>query len=131
MARRILEKWEISINVPQGINQGDFRVSWFWDLYFRSLKGFRQVWSYSKSWRIPNYQISNPIKTNHFFYCLIFEEFEKKILNQEFYDQLPEQVWSKGSFDFSKIKPLGVPSSLIQMVSKRKECLSRWIYYQQ
>ena len=54
------------------------------------------------------------------FYCLIFKEFEKKFLNQEFYGQLPEQVWLKGSFDFSKIVPFGTPRSLIQMVSKQK-----------
>ena len=55
------------------------------------------------------------------FCCLIFKEFEKKFLNQEFYGQLPKQAWSKGSFDFSKIVPLGTPRSLIQMVSKWKE----------
>ena len=54
------------------------------------------------------------------FCCLIFEEFEQKFLNQEFNYQLPEQVWSKGSFDFFKIVPLGAPRSLIQMDSKRK-----------
>ena len=46
---------------------------------------------------------------------------EKKFLNQEFYGQLPEQGWSKGSFNFSKIVPFGAPRSLIQMVPKRKE----------
>ena len=36
------------------------------------------------------------------FCCLIFEEFEKKFLNQELYGQLPEQAWSEYSFGFSK-----------------------------
>ena len=60
-----------------------------------------------------------------FFYCLIFKEFEKKFLNQEFYGQLPEQAWSKGSFDFSKIMLLRAPKSLIQMVSKWKGSVYR------
>ena len=35
-----------------------------------------QVWSCSKSWCIPNYQLSVPTKI-YLFVCLIFEEFEK------------------------------------------------------
>ena len=107
------------INVPQGINQGDFRVSQFWDLCFWSLKRFGRFEAIASldAYQIIKYQT---LRKLIIFYCLISEEFEKKILNQEFYDQLPEQVWSKGSFDFSKIEPLGVPSSLIQMVSKWK-----------
>ena len=59
------------------------------------------------------------------FCCLIFEEFEKKFLNQEFYGQLLELAWSKGSFDFSKIMPLRAPRSLVQMVSKWKGSVYR------
>ena len=34
---------------------------------FGHWRGFWQAWNYSKSWCIPNYQISNPTKTHHFF----------------------------------------------------------------
>ena len=79
-----------------------------------------QVWSYSKSWRIPNYQTSKPYKNLSFLLPDFRRNREKEFLNQEFYGQLPEQAWSKGSFDFSKIMPFGAPRSLIQMVSKWK-----------
>ena len=80
-----------------------------------------QAWSYSKSWRIPNYQISKPHKNLSFFLLPHFRRiWEKEFLNQEFYSQLPEQAWSKGSFDFSKIVPIGAPRSLIQIVPKRE-----------
>ena len=51
---------------------------------------------YTKLPKIKSYKIHT------FFCCLIFEEFEKEFLNQEFYGQLPKQAWSKGSFDFFK-----------------------------
>ena len=59
------------------------------------------------------------------FCCLIFKEFEKKFLNQEIYGQLSEQAWSKGSFDFLKIIPLGAPRLFIQMLPKWKEVFIR------
>ena len=83
--------------MPQGIN--DFKVSWSWDLCFWSSRGFRQAWSCSKSWCIPNYQLSVSFK-NSSFLLPDYEEFEKKFLNQEFYGQLLEQTWSNGLFDF-------------------------------
>ena len=45
-------------------------------LRFWSSRGFWQAWSCSKSWCIPNYQLSAPTKI-YLFVCLIFEEFEK------------------------------------------------------
>ena len=57
---------QFSVNVSQGINQGDFRVSQFWDLYFWSLKrfgGFEAVASLD-AYQITNYQF--PSKTHHF-----------------------------------------------------------------
>ena len=41
-------------------------------------KVFWKAWNCSKSWCIPNYQISNLIKNHHLLCCLIIEEFEKK-----------------------------------------------------
>ena len=58
------------------------------------------------------------------FCSLIFEEFEKKFLNQEFYDQLPEQAWSECSFGFQKKNvPHGAPRPFIQMVPRWK-----WVF---
>ena len=67
------------------------------------------------AYQITNYQF---LSKTHQFLLPDSEEFEKKFLNQDFYSQLLEQAWSKGSFDFSKLVPLGAPRSLIQMVSK-------------
>ena len=52
--------------MPQGINQGDFRVSRFWDLYFWSLKGFGRFKAVASldAYQITNYQF--PSKTHHF-----------------------------------------------------------------
>ena len=66
-----------------------------------------KVWSCSKSWCTPNHQLSVSFKNSSFFCCLIFEEFEKRFVNQEFYYPLPKQAWSKGSLDFSKLCPSG------------------------
>ena len=114
--KSIFEKWVILVNMPQGIKD-DFKVSRSWGLCFWSLKEFGRFKAITS---LDVYQIT---KCQFFqkliiFCCLIFEEFVKKFLNQEFYGQLPEQAWSKGLFDFSKIMPLGAPRSLIQMVSK-------------
>ena len=111
--------------MPQDVNQGDFRVSRCLGFVFFVIKRVWQVWSYSKSWCIPNYQLTVSFKNSSFFFCLIFKEFEKKFLNQEFYGQLPEQAWSTCSFDFSKIMPLGAPKSLVQMVLKWKGSVYR------
>ena len=92
-------------------------------LVFLVIEKVWQVWSYSKSWCIPNYQLSVSFKNSSFFCCLIFEEFEKKFLNQEFYGQLPEQTWLKGSFDFSKIVPFEAPRPFIQMIPRWK-----WVF---
>ena len=106
------------INVPQGINQGDFKVSRFWGFYFWSLKGFGrlEVIASLNAYQITKYQ--NPTKTYHFFLPDFRKIREKEFLNQEFYGKLPEQAWSKGSSNFSKIVPFGAPRSHIQMVSK-------------
>ena len=110
VAQRIIEKWAIvfSINMPQGINQG-----WFWNIMVSGFvflvieKRFGRLEAVAS---LDAYQITkNQILQNSFFCCLIFEEFEKEFLNQEFYHPLPKQAWSKSSFDFFKIVPLKVP----------------------
>ena len=78
------------------------------ELVFLVIENVWQVWSCSKSWCIPNYQLSVSFK-NSSFLLPDFEEFEKKFLNREFYGQMPEQAWSNGLFDLFKIVPLGAP----------------------
>ena len=56
---------QFSIDVPQDINQGDFRVSWSWDFVLLIEKVW-QIWNCNRSWCIPNYQISVFSKTRHF-----------------------------------------------------------------
>ena len=76
--------------MPQAINQGDFKISRSWDfVWFKRFGGLEAVASLDV-YQITNYQF--PLKTHHFFCCLIFEDFEKKFLNQEFYDQLTDQA---------------------------------------
>ena len=80
------------INVPQGINQGDFRVSRFWDLYFWSLKGFGRFEAVASldAYQITNYQF--PSKAHHFLLSDFQRIREKEFLKKEFYSQLPEQA---------------------------------------
>ena len=47
---------------PKATIKDDSEILWSWDLCCWSLKRIWQAWSYSKSWRIPNYQKSNPTK---------------------------------------------------------------------
>ena len=54
---------QFSINVPQDINHGDFRVSRSWDFVLLVEKVW-QIWNCSESWCIPNYQ-------NQFFQKLV------------------------------------------------------------
>ena len=118
--KSILEKWAIFGQCALRHQSRWFQSVTILELVFLAIEKVWQIWSCSKTWCIPNYQLTVFFENSSFFCCLIFEEFEKKFLNQKFYDQLLEQAWSKGSFDFSKIVPLGVPRSLIQMVSKRQ-----------
>ena len=73
-----LKNGRFSVNVPQGINQGDFRVSRFWDLYFWLLKGFGRFEAIAS---LDAYQITicqTFQKLIIIFFCLIFKKFEKK-----------------------------------------------------
>ena len=100
------------------------------DLCFWSSRGFWQAWSYSKSWCIPNYQLSISFKNSSFFVAWFSKDSRNKFLNQEFYGQFPEQAWSNGLFDFSRSCPLGHHVFFKWFHSERK-CLLRWIHYQQ
>ena len=101
----------------------------FRDLYFWFLKGFWQAWSYSKSWCIPNYQLSVPTK-NYFFVCLTSEEFERvsKL------EALWPIAWAsviKRFIGFFKIVSLGAPHILFKWFHNERKCLLRWVHYQQ
>ena len=87
-----------------------------------------QVWNYSKSWCIPNYQISVFSKNSSFFVAW-FPKISREFANQESYGQLPEKAWSNGLFDFSKSCPSGHQGS--QNILKGRKFLLRWVHYQQ
>ena len=101
-----------------------YQSKWFRSITILGLAFFiiEKVWllarSCSESWCMPNYQLPVSFKNSLFFYCLIFEEFERKFLNQGFSHFLPRQAWSKSLFIFFKIVPLGVSSFFFQMVPK-------------
>ena len=100
----------------------------FRDLCFWSLKGFWQAWNCSKSWCIPNYQLSIPTKI-YFFVCLTFEEFERvsKL------GALWPIAWTgviKRFIGFFKIVSLGAPHILFKWFQSERKCLLRWIHYQ-
>ena len=93
------------------------------DLCFWSSRGFWQAWSCSKSWCIPNYQLSVSFKNSTFFVAWFSKNSKNKFLNQEFYGQMPKQAWLNGLFNFSKIVPFGAPRLFIQMVPRWK-----WVF---
>ena len=121
--KSIFEKWAIFGQCALRHQSRWFQTVMILELVFWSLKRFGRFEAVASldAYQITNYQF--PSKTHH-FYCLIFAEFEK-FLKQEFYGRLPEQAWSKDSFDLSKIMPLGAPRSLIQMVPKMKGSVYR------
>ena len=63
--KSISEKWAILVNVPQGINQGDFKISRSWDFVW--FKGFGRLEAVASldAYQITKYQF--PSKTHHFF----------------------------------------------------------------
>ena len=102
------KKWAILVNVPRGINQGDFRVSRFWDLYFWSLKGFGRFKAVAS---LDAYQITNSqfLQKIHLFVCLIFEEFERVSKSRILWSVAWAGMNKKFIRFFSKIVPLGAP----------------------
>ena len=66
--------------------------------------------------KLPNFRSYK----NSFFCCLIFEEFEKRFMDQKFYCLLPRQAWSMRLFDFQNHAPWGT-KVFIQMVPKWNE----------
>ena len=101
----ILEKRAILINVPQGIDQSNFKISRSWDLvWFKGFGGLEAVVS------LDTYQITKHqffFKNSSFFVTWFMKNSRNKFLNQGFYGQLPEQAWSKCLFNFSKSCPRG------------------------
>ena len=68
---------------------------------------------------------------NSFFCYLIFEEIEKKFLNQGFSHFLHRQGWSKSLFDFSKSYPSGYQVFFFKWFQSERKCLSGWVHYKQ
>ena len=66
----------------------DLEILCFWSL--KRFGFWLEVVSSLDAYQITNCQF---ISKTHHFCCLIFEEFEKEFLNQEFCGQLPEQAW--------------------------------------
>ena len=56
---------QFSIDVPQGISQDDLSVSRSWD-FVLFIENVWQAWNCSKSWCIPNYQLSVSFKNSSF-----------------------------------------------------------------
>ena len=62
--KSISKKWVILVNVPQGINQGDFKISRSWDfVWFKGFGGLEAVAGLD-AYQITKYQF--PSKTHHF-----------------------------------------------------------------
>ena len=116
------------VNVPWGINQGDFRASRSWDLCFWSLKRFGRFEAVASldAYQITNYQF--PSKTHHFLlpdFRRIREEISKSGI-------LWPIAWAGVIQRFIllfKILPLGA-RSFFKWFQSERECPSRWIYYQ-
>ena len=63
--KSISEKWAILVNVPQGVNQGDFKISRSWDfVWFKGFGGLEAIASLD-AYQITKYQF--PSKIHHFF----------------------------------------------------------------
>ena len=107
--KSILEKWAISSQCAMRHQLRWLQSVVILGLVFLVIKEVWQVWSCSKSWCIPNYQISISFKNSSFFVAWFSKNSRNKFLNQEFYGQLLENAWLKCLFDFFKIVPLGAP----------------------
>ena len=99
-------------------------------LVFLLIEKVWQVWSCSKSWCIPNYQLSVPTKI-HLFVCLIFEEFERVYKSEILWPIAWEGV-IKWFIRFFKIVPLKAPHFfLFKWFHNERKCLLRRVHYQQ
>ena len=78
------------------------------DLCFCSWKGFGRFETVSKSWCIPNYQLSVPTKLI-IFRCLISEEFKKKVSKSGVSWSIAGEGVIKWFIRFFQIMPLGAP----------------------
>ena len=128
--KKFSKNGQFLVYVPRDINQGDFRVSLSWD-FILLVEKVRQVWNYSKSWFIPNYQISVFFfkKKLIIFCCLIFEEFEKSFWIRNFKANCLSRRDQKVYSIFQNCAPRG--TKVFNRFQSGRKYLSRWVYYQQ
>ena len=107
------------VNVPRGINQGDFKVSQFWDLYFWSLKGFGRFKAVASlnAYQITNYQFPSKLII---FLLPDFQRIQEEVFKSGILWPIAWASVIKRFIWFFKIVPLEAPRSFIQMVSKWK-----------
>ena len=114
--KSISEKWVILVNMSQDIKSKVISRYRGLGILFYSWKRFDRFETASKSWCIPNYQMS-VFQKLVIFIAWFLKNSRKRFLNQEFHGQLPEKAWSHGLFDFPKSCPLGHhPFFFIQMI---------------
>ena len=91
-------------------------------------KGFGRLEAVASldAYQITNYQFFSKLII---FVAWFPKNSRKRFLNQEFHGQLPEKVWSKGLFDFSKSCPLGY-HILFKWFHSERKCLLRQIHFQ-
>ena len=94
-------------------------------ILFCSLKRFGRFETVASfdAYQITKYQFFFK-KQNRHFLLPDFRRIREISFYREFYGQMPEQVWSKGLFDFSKSCPLGY-HIFIQTISQWKEAFIR------
>ena len=118
MARKVPETWAIFDQHAPRHQSRWFQSITILGLVFLVIERVWQAWSYSKSWHILNYQISNPTKTYNFF-AWFLKNSRKRVSKSGVLWPIAWAGVIKMVIWFFKIVPLGAPRSLIQMVSKR------------
>ena len=123
-----LKNGQFSINVLKGINQGDFRVSLFWDLYFWSLKKFGRFEAIASLYvyQITKYQTLQ----NSFFLLIDFWRIRERASESEILSfiaktgMIKEFIWF-----FQNRAPRGTKVFLFKWFYSERKCLSRWTDY--
>ena len=117
--------------MPQGINRRWFQSIAVLGLAFLVIEGFWYAWSYSKSWCIPNYQLSVSFKNLSFFVAWSSKNSKKKSFQvRDFMASCLNRQDQKIYLIFKSV-PLSMPRLFIQMVPKWRECLLKWVHYEQ
>ena len=131
MVQRVPEKWAIFDQRAPRHQSRWFQSITVLGLVFLVIERVWQVWSYSKSWRIPNYQISNPTKT--YFFIVWFSKNSRKRVSKS--GILWPVIWAgvikRFIWFFKNCAPRGTKVSFFKWFQNERECLSKWIYYQQ